>query len=196
MYERFTDEARRVMQLSNTEAQGLHHEHIGTEHILLALVEGDGSACVLLRMLGVEPKSLAVKIYAVLRQGSETVSMAHLHLTSRAKKVLEYTNEEARELKCDFISTHHLLLGIIREEQGVAAQVLNEAGVTLEKAREMIVLLPPAAWTDLHKELIAFVRELGLSVSMESLLAAVKTARRDYAVIASLRDALGNSIVW
>lgn len=140
--ERFTERARKVMALADHEAQQLNHEYIGTEHILLGLLkEGSGVGSAVLKNLGVDPVKVRVEIEKCVKPGPETASTGRLPQTPRAKKVLEYTMEEARNLNHNYIGTEHLLLGLLREENGVAAQVLIDLGLKLDEVREEVLKL-------------------------------------------------------
>jgi ATP-dependent Clp protease ATP-binding subunit ClpA len=140
MYERFTDRARKVMQLANQEAQRLHHEYIGTEHILLGLVkEGSGVAANVLKNLDIDLRKIRSEIDKSIQMGPDVVTMGTLPQTPRAKKVIEYTVEEARNLNHNYIGTEHLLLGLLREEEGLAAQILVNLGLGLEKVRNEVL---------------------------------------------------------
>src|SRR5512137_1652083 len=134
MYERFTDRARKVMQLANQEAQRFNHEYIGTEHILLGLVkEGSGVAANVLKNLDVDLRKIRLEVEKLVQSGPEMVTMGKLPQTPRAKKVIEYSMEEARNLNHNYVGTEHILLGLLREQEGVAAQVLmNLLGHGLE----------------------------------------------------------------
>jgi ATP-dependent Clp protease ATP-binding subunit ClpC len=142
MYERFTDRARKVMQLANQEAQRLNHEYIGTEHILLGLVkEGSGVAANVLKNLDIDLRKIRVEIEKMVQSGPDMVTMGKLPQTPRAKKVIEYSIEEARNLNHNYVGTEHLLLGLLREQEGVAAQVLMVLGLKLEDVREEVLNL-------------------------------------------------------
>src|SRR5215471_16950911 len=142
MYERFTDRARKVMQLANQEAQRFNHEYIGTEHILLGLVkEGSGVAANVLKNLDVDLRRIRLEVEKLVQSGPEMVTMGKLPQTPRAKKVIEYAIEEARNLNHNYVGTEHLLLGLLREEEGVAAQVLRNLGLKLEDVREEVLNL-------------------------------------------------------
>jgi len=140
MHDRFTERARKVMSLARLEAQRFYHDYVGTEHILLALVkEGTGVASVVLKKMGVELKEIREEIEKKVKRGSEPVSgKQQLHYTPTAKRVLELAFEEARNLGHHYIGTEHLLLGLLREEDGVAAQVLIGLGLKLDEVREEI----------------------------------------------------------
>src|SRR5579871_5462836 len=143
MYERFTDRARKVMQLANQEAQRFNHEYIGTEHILLGLVkEGSGVAANVLKNLDIDLRKIRLEVEKIVQTGSgDMVTMGKLPQTPRAKKVIEYSIEEARQLNHNYVGTEHLLLGLLREQEGVAAQVLMNLGLKLEDVREEVLNL-------------------------------------------------------
>jgi len=142
MYERFTDRARKVMQLANQEAQRFNHEYIGTEHILLGLVkEGSGVAANVLKNLDVDLRKIRLEVEKIVQAGPDMVTMGKLPQTPRAKKVIEYAIEEARNLNHNYVGTEHLLLGLLREQEGVAAQVLMNLGLKLEDVREEVLNL-------------------------------------------------------
>ena len=140
MFDRYTDRARKVMGLARQEAQRLNHEYIGTEHILLGLVqEGSGVAANCLKNLDVEMKRVRQEIEKLVKPGSSAVTMGQLPFTPRAKSALELALEEAGNLGHNYVGTEHLLLGLIREADGKAAQVLRALGVKLEKLREEVL---------------------------------------------------------
>ena len=142
MYERFTDRARKVMQLANQEAQRFNHEYIGTEHMLLGLVkEGTGVAANVLKNLDVDLRKIRLEVEKLVQSGPEMITMGKLPQTPRAKKVIEYSMEEARNLNHNFVGTEHLLLGLLCEHEGVAAQVLMNLGLKLEDVREEVLNL-------------------------------------------------------
>jgi len=142
MYERFTERARKVMQLANQEAQRFNHEYIGTEHMLLGLVkEGNGVAANVLKNLGVDLRKIRLEVEKLVQSGPEMVTIGKLPQTPRAKKVIEYSMEEARNLAHSFVGTEHILLGLLREQEGVAAQVLMNLGLKLEEVREEVLNL-------------------------------------------------------
>ncbi len=142
MYERFTDRARKVMQLANQEAQRFNHEYIGTEHVLLGLIkEGSGVAANVLKNLDVDLRKIRLEVEKLVQSGPEMVTMGKLPQTPRAKKVIEYSMEEARNLNHNYVGTEHILLGLLREQEGVAAQVLMNLGLKLEEVREEVLNL-------------------------------------------------------
>ncbi len=142
MFERFTDRARKVMALANQEAQRFNHEYIGTEHILLGLVkEGSGVGANVLKNLDVDIKKLRLEIEKVVKSGPDMVTMGKLPQTPRAKKVIEFAIEEARALNHNYVGTEHILLGLLRETEGIAAQVLMNLGLKLEEVRQEVLNL-------------------------------------------------------
>ncbi|MGJ8637005.1 MAG: ATP-dependent Clp protease ATP-binding subunit [Phycisphaerales bacterium] len=142
MFERFTDRARKVMALANQEAQRFNHEYIGTEHVLLGLVkEGSGVGANVLKNLEVDLRKVRLEVERLVRAGPEMVTMGKLPQTPRAKKVIEYAIEEARNLNHNYVGTEHLLLGLLREHDGVAAQVLMNLSLKLEEVREEVLNL-------------------------------------------------------
>ncbi len=142
MFERLTDRARKVMALANQEAQRLNHEYIGTEHILLGLVkEGSGVGANVLKNLDIDLLKVRLEVEKLVKSGPEMVTMGKLPQTPRAKKVIEYAIEEARNLNHNYVGTEHLLLGLLREHDGVAAQVLMNLGLKLEEVREEVLNL-------------------------------------------------------
>ncbi|MBT8478315.1 MAG: ATP-dependent Clp protease ATP-binding subunit [Gemmatimonadetes bacterium] len=139
----FTDRVRKVLAMAREEAVRLQHDYVGTEHILLGLIrEGDGVAAEVLRSLAADLDELLRLVEENVRPGKASASIGELPYTTRAKKVLEYAMAEARELNHSYVGTEHLLLGLLREEKGLAAKVLGELGIGLEEARaEMLKLL-------------------------------------------------------
>jgi ATP-dependent Clp protease ATP-binding subunit ClpC len=133
----FTERVRKVLAMAREEAARLHHEYVGTEHILLGLIrEGEGVAAAVLQNLSVDLDEIQQKIEETVKKGKAAQATGpDLPYTSRAKKVLELAMSEARELNHSYVGTEHLLLGLVREEKGIAAQVLTDAGVNLEAAR-------------------------------------------------------------
>jgi ATP-dependent Clp protease ATP-binding subunit ClpC len=142
MFERFTDRARKVMALANQEAQRFNHEYIGTEHILLGLVkEGSGVGANVLKNLDVDLRKVRLEVEKLVKSGPDMVTMGKLPQTPRAKKVIEYAIEEARNLNHNYVGTEHLLLGLLREHDGVAAQVLMNLALKLAEVREEVLNL-------------------------------------------------------
>src|SRR5207247_7818010 len=139
MFERFTDRARRVVVLAQEEARMLNHNYIGTEHILLGLTrEGEGVAAKALESLGISQEAVRQQVEEIIGQGQQAPS-GHIPFTPRAKKVLELSLREAHQLGHNYIGTEHLLLGLIREGEGVAAQVLLKLGVDLQRSRQVVI---------------------------------------------------------
>jgi len=142
MHERFTDRARKVMQYAREEAQRFNHEYIGTEHILLGLVrEGSGVAANVLRNLDIDIKKIRYEVEKMVQTGPDLVSKGQLPLTPRARKVLELAFDEAKAFGHNYIGTEHILLGLLREQEGVAARVLMNLGLRLEEVREEVLNL-------------------------------------------------------
>ncbi len=142
MFDRFTDRARKVMGLARQEAQRFNHSYIGTEHILLGLIqEGSGVAANVLRNLDIDPDKIRAEVEKIVQDGPAMQALGQLPFTPRAKKVLELASEEATNLRHNYIGTEHLLLGLIRENEGVAAQVLMNLGLKLEEVREEVLEL-------------------------------------------------------
>src|SRR5919199_1678527 len=142
MFERFTDRARKVMALANQEAQRFNHEYIGTEHILLGLVkEGSDVGANVLKNQDVDLRKVRLEVDKLVKSGPDMVTMGKLPQTPRAKKVIEYAIEEARNLNHNYVGTEHLLLGLLREHDGVAAQVLMNLSLKLEEVREEVLNL-------------------------------------------------------
>ncbi|HET6662793.1 MAG TPA: Clp protease N-terminal domain-containing protein, partial [Acidimicrobiales bacterium] len=141
MFERFTDRARRVVVLAQEEARLLNHNYIGTEHILLGLIhEGEGVAAKALESLGISLEAVRQQVEEIIGQGGSSPS-GHIPFTPRAKKVLELSLREALQLGHNYIGTEHILLGLIREGEGVAAQVLVKLGADLSRVRQQVIQL-------------------------------------------------------
>src|SRR5437773_2212175 len=141
MFERFTDRARRVVVLAQEEARMLNHNYIGTEHILLGLIhEGEGVAAKALESLGISLEAVRSQVEEIIGQG-QAAPTGHIPFTPRAKKVLELSLREALQLGHNYIGTEHILLGLIREGEGVAAQVLQKLGADLSRVRQTVIQL-------------------------------------------------------
>ncbi len=141
MFERFTDRARRVVVLAQEEARMLNHNYIGTEHILLGLIhEGEGVAAKALESLGISLDAVREQVQEIIGKGQQA-SSGHIPFTPRAKKVLELSLREALQLGHNYIGTEHILLGLIREGEGVAAQVLQKLGADLNRVRQQVIQL-------------------------------------------------------
>ncbi|MFH1562434.1 MAG: ATP-dependent Clp protease ATP-binding subunit [Nitrospirota bacterium] len=142
MFERFTERARRVLQLAQEEAKRLGHDYLGTEHILLALVrEGEGVAAEVLNSLGVSLEAIRIEIEKQVPPGGNLLTMGEVPFTPHSKKVLELAVEEARNLHHNYIGTEHLLLGLIREGESVGARVLTAVGINLDQVRDGVIKL-------------------------------------------------------
>src|ERR1700731_2558841 len=139
MFERFTDRARRVVVLAQDEARMLNHNYIGTEHILLGLIdEGEGVAAEALESLGISLDAVRQQVEEIIGRGQEAPS-GHIPFTPRAKKVLEFSLRESLQLGHDYIGTEHILLGLLREGDGLAAQILVALGADLAGVREQVL---------------------------------------------------------
>ena len=140
MFDRFTDRAKKVMNLARQEAQRFNHEYLGTEHILLGLVqEGSGVAANVLKNMSIDLAKIRAEVEKIVKTGPSMVTMGQLPFTPRAKKVLELSMEEASNLGHNYLGTEHLLLGLIKENEGIAAQVLMNLGVKLEDVRDEVL---------------------------------------------------------
>ena len=141
MFERFTERARRVVVLAQTESRLLNHNYIGTEHLLLGLVsEGEGVAAKALESLGISLEAVRQRVEQIIGQG-QSAPMGHIPFTPRAKKVLELSLREAIAIGHNYIGTEHILLGLVREGEGVAAQVLRQMGADDENVRQKVIEL-------------------------------------------------------
>jgi ATP-dependent Clp protease ATP-binding subunit ClpA len=141
VFERFTDRARRVVVLAQEEARMLNHNYIGTEHLLLGLVhEGEGVAAKVLESLGISLRAVRQQVEEIIGQGQQAPG-GHIPFTPRAKKVIELAQREANDLGHNYVGTEHLLLGLVREGEGVAAQVLVKLGADLAGVRQQVVHL-------------------------------------------------------
>lgn len=139
MNEQFSNRVRKVLQLANQECQRFNHEYIGTEHILLGLVrEGSGVGAKVLRNLEVDLSKIQSEIETIIQPGPEHVA-GKLPLTPRSRKDIDYAVEEAQNLNHDYVGTEHLLLGLLRDQEGVAGQVLMHFGLRLEDVRREVV---------------------------------------------------------
>jgi ATP-dependent Clp protease ATP-binding subunit ClpC len=166
MFERFTDRARRVVVYAQDEARMLNHNYIGTEHILLGLIhENEGLAARALKTLGVSLDETRLEIEDIIGRG-EGAQKGHIPFTPRAKKVLELSLREALQLDHNYIGTEHILLGLLREGDGVAAQVLVRSGVDLNRARQEVIRLlhgyTEARADDLRHRLASFAARLAV----------------------------------
>ena len=146
MFDRFTEHARMTMNLARQEALRCHHDYIGTEHVLFGLVEEPrGVAVQVLRDLGVDPRKVRTDLEKIVQHGSNPVTMGQLPFTPRAKRVLELSLEEAQSFGHRHIGTEHLLLGLVREEEGIAGKVLVQGmGLTLDRVRAKVLERVPA----------------------------------------------------
>jgi hypothetical protein len=166
MFERFTERARRVVVLAQEEARMLNHNYIGTEHLLLGLIhEGEGVAAKALESMGISLEAVRSQVEEIIGQG-QAAPTGHIPFTPRAKKVLELSLREALQLGHNYIGTEHILLGLIREGEGVAAQVLQKLGADLARVRQQVIQLlsgytgkgedsmsPPGRFRDRRREM-------------------------------------------
>lgn len=136
MFEKFTDQARAVLNGANTEAIRFNHEYIGTEHVLLSLINRSNATTKLLQELGIDPRQVRLEVEKAVPLGPEMVNMGKLPLTPLTKKAIEHAIEEARYVNQHYVGVHHLLLGLLRAEYGVAAEVLTAMKLTPEVVRE------------------------------------------------------------
>lgn len=137
-FDRFTERARHVLWLAQEEAHRFRHNYMGTEHLLLGLIrEGDGVAARVLRRMGVDLDEVRRNVEAIIGRGKR-IAVGEVGLTPRAKKVIELAVEEARRLNHHYVGTEHLLLGLIREGEGIGARVLESSGIKLSRARQEI----------------------------------------------------------
>src|ERR1044071_3472693 len=142
MSNRFTERAQRVILIAQEEANRLHHDYVGTEHLLLGLIAlGEGVAAQVLANLGVDLRRVRSEIEKIVGTGDNVMLLGEIPFTPRAKKVLEYAVEEAQHMGHSYVGTEHLLLGLIREEEGVAARVLENIGLRLDVVREEVISL-------------------------------------------------------
>ena len=140
MFERFTDQAQRVVVAAQDEARKLNHDFIGTEHILLGLTrEEQGAAASALQSLGISLEAVRQQVEQIIGRGQQAPS-GHIPFTPRAKKVLEFSLRESQQLRHEHIGAEHILLGLIREGEGIAAQVLARLGADLNRVRQVIDL--------------------------------------------------------
>src|SRR3954464_2199681 len=169
-FDKFTERARKVLQLAQEEAQRFNHNYIGTEHLLLGLVrEGEGVAAKVLANLGVELNKVRSAVEFIISRGDRTVT-GDIGLTPRAKKVIELSVDEARRLNHHYIGTEHLLLGLVREGEGIAAGVLESLGVSLDKVRNQViyVLNQSAAYSpqeSRHSSKTPVIDQLGMDLT-------------------------------
>jgi ATP-dependent Clp protease ATP-binding subunit ClpC len=176
MFERFTERARRVVVLAQEEASALNHNHIGTEHLLLGLVrDGEGVAARALQELEISLDAVREQVEEIIGRGKHEPAEGHIPFTPRAKKVLELSLREARQLGHDYIGTEHILLGIIREGDGVGAQVLVNLGGKLSRVRDKVRELVPPAGTAEGRAHAAPMRVVASSAQLEEIMSRLDT---------------------
>jgi ATP-dependent Clp protease ATP-binding subunit ClpA len=196
MFERFTDRARRVVVLAQEEARMLNHNYIGTEHVLLGLVhEGEGVAAKALESLGISLEGVRARIEEIIGQG-EKAPTGHIPFTPRAKKALELSLREALQLGHNYIGTEHVLLGVIREGDGIGCRVLVELGAELTRVRQAIIQLLNGTVESTKAPVDMTLTELDEAISKarrdkESAIDAL-----DYEKAASLRDREKQLVGW
>ena len=195
------------MQLANQEAQRFNHRYIGTEHVLLALIkEGSGVAAAVLKNLGIDGRKVRREVETLVRAGPDIVMVGKLPQTPRAKKVVGYSIEEAGNLNHVYVGTEHLLLGLLREQEGVAAQVLMNAGLGLQESRGEVTrllasgirsgltppVMGPGPWgapiDDLPDDVKAVMKELDAEIDGLRELKEEAVAAQDFERAAALRD--------
>src|SRR5579863_5796686 len=197
MFERFTDRARRVVVLAQEEARMLNHNYIGTEHILLGLIrEGEGVAARALESLGISLEAVRQQVEEIIGQG-QAMPSGHIPFTPRAKKVLELSLREALQLGHNYIGTEHILLGLIREGDGVAAQVLAKLGADLNRVRQQVIQLlhgyhskePTSATAGAFESRLSAVEErVGIAPATPELDQQILQARIDRNAAAAAED--------
>jgi hypothetical protein len=174
MFERFTDRARGVIVLAQEEARARNHNYLGTEHILLAIIrEGEGVAAKVLESLGISLDAVRQQVEGIIGQGQQAPP-AHIPFTPRAKKVLELSLREAVQLGHRYIGTEHLLLGLIREGDGVAAQVLVKLGAALDRVRQQVIHLLHGHQAEEPGQTPSAERELGPLPTAQARLEAIE----------------------
>ena len=140
MHDKFTERVRKVIYLAREEAARLQHDYIGTEHLLLGVIrEGEGIAATVLNNLGLDLDRIRQEVENMVSASGGTMTIGEIPFTPRAKRVLELAVEEARSLGHNYVGTEHLLLGLLREDRGIAALVLKDAGITIDPARQRLI---------------------------------------------------------
>lgn len=161
MFERFTDRARKVMALANQEAQRFNHEYIGTEHMLLGLIkEGSGVGAGALKHLDIDLRKVRLEVEKLVKTGPDMVAMGKLPYTPRSKKAIEHAIEEARNLNHNYVGTEHLLLGLCRDVENVAARVLAGLNAPLDVIREQVTTFLSEEKADLPEGLLGQLRDI------------------------------------
>lgn len=194
MYERFTDRARRVLQNANQEAQRLNNDYIGTEHILLGLLrESQGVAARVLVSLVGDVRTVKSEVEKLVQCGPDMVTMGRLPQTPRAMKAIEYSIEEAKNLSHNYVGTEHLLLGLLREGDGAAAQALAHLGLKLEEVRKVVLSVLGEKKEDEQPGLV----ELGPGcVAKTSLLQVLRDGGYEEADLTLVVSVLSTSPYW
>jgi ATP-dependent Clp protease ATP-binding subunit ClpC len=188
MFEKFTERARRVIVLAQEELLLLRHDRIGTEHILLGLIrEGEGVAARSLESLGVSLEAVRQQVEEIIGRGEQAPS-GHIPFTPRAKKVLEFSLREALQLGHNYIGTEHILLGLLREGDGVAAQVLVRLGADLNRVRQQVVQELAGLPGTVESRLSAVEQRIGIAPDTADLDRQISQARRDRGSAVAARD--------
>ena len=170
MFDKFTDRARKVINIARKEAERLHHDHIGTEHVLLGLlIEGYGVAANVLENMDMNVEELRREVEKLVKPTPDPLKFSQITFTNRAKKALEFAIEEARDLEHQYIGTEHLLLGLLHEPQGRAAQILETLGVKLEDVRNDVISFLSVD-VQQHNNYVIMFGELNLSSSAKKAL--------------------------
>ena len=180
MFNRFTERARKVIILAKEEARRFNHDYIGTEHILLGLIrEGEGVAAAVLQKIGVSLENIRLEIEKLVQPGPSTQIIGDIPFTPRAKKALELAAEEARSLGHNYIGTEHLLLGLIREGEGIASQVLLNLGMDLNTVRNEVMELLGSALPGMGQQQQAKTKTPALDAFGRDLTALAKEDKLD-----------------
>ncbi|HEY9378087.1 MAG TPA: Clp protease N-terminal domain-containing protein [Jiangellaceae bacterium] len=179
MFERFTDRARRVVVLAQEEARMLNHDYIGTEHILLGLIhEGEGVAATALTEMGISLEAVRQQVEAIIGKGKTAPTHGHIPFTPRAKKTLELSLRESMQLGHNHIGTEHILLGLLREGEGVAAQVLQRLGADFDRVRLQVIELVSAREGDEEFDVFAAASEGGESATYNEVITLLRDIAR------------------
>ncbi len=179
MFERFTDRARRVVVLAQEEARMLNHDYIGTEHLLLGLIhEGEGVAATALTELGISLEAVRQQVEEIIGKGKRASTRGHIPFTPRAKKTLELSLRESMQLGHNHIGTEHILLGLLREGEGVAAQVLQRLGADFDRVRQQVIELVSGREGDEEFDVFAAATEGGESTTYNEVIILLRDIAR------------------
>ncbi len=196
MFQRFTDRSRRVVVLAQEEARMLGHNSIGTEHLLLGLIhEGEGVAAKALESLGISLETVRQQVEEIIGHGEQAPPTGHIPFTERAKKVLELSLREAIQLGHNYIGTEHILLGLIREGEGVAAQILVKLGADLSRVRRQVIQLlhsyapePLTSISSVESRLSAIEQWVGIAPDTGDLDRQIWQARSERRAVVAAQD--------